>query len=49
MICKLFRQVNPGINPDVELQSALAAGGAAFVPAAIGEVRGSWMTPKARP
>lgn len=44
VICKLFRQVNPGINPDVELQSALAAGGAAFVPGAIGEVRGVWMT-----
>ncbi|MCI9856605.1 maltokinase N-terminal cap-like domain-containing protein [Microbacterium proteolyticum] len=49
VICKLFRQVNPGINPDVELQSALAAGGAAFVPAAIGEVRGSWMTPEGVP
>ncbi|MFJ4039167.1 aminoglycoside phosphotransferase [Microbacterium sp. NPDC090007] len=49
VICKLFRQVNPGINPDVELQSALAAGGAAFVPAAIGEVRGSWTTPEGVP
>ncbi|MGC0370488.1 maltokinase N-terminal cap-like domain-containing protein [Microbacterium sp. SLBN-111] len=42
VICKLFRQVNAGVNPDVELQSALAAGGATFVPAAIGEVRGTW-------
>ena len=42
VICKLFRQVNPGINPDVELQAALAAGGATFVPAAVGEVRGTW-------
>ncbi|WP_396644669.1 aminoglycoside phosphotransferase [Microbacterium sp.] len=42
VICKLFRQVNAGINPDVELQSALAAGGATFVPAAIGEIRGTW-------
>lgn len=49
IICKLFRQVNPGINPDVELQSALAAGGAEFVPAAIGEVRGSWITPEGVP
>lgn len=49
VICKLFRQVNPGINPDVELQSALAAGGAAFVPGAIGEVRGVWMTPEGVP
>ncbi|MDQ1083869.1 MULTISPECIES: phosphotransferase [Microbacterium] len=49
VICKLFRQVNPGINPDVELQSALAAGGASFVPAAIGEVRGSWITPEGVP
>lgn len=42
VICKLFRPVNAGINPDVELQSALAAGGATFVPAAIGELRGTW-------
>lgn len=42
VICKLFRQVHAGINPDVELQSALAAGGATFVPSAIGEVRGTW-------
>uniref|UniRef100_UPI0025E38A27 maltokinase N-terminal cap-like domain-containing protein n=1 Tax=uncultured Microbacterium sp. TaxID=191216 RepID=UPI0025E38A27 len=49
VICKLFRQVNPGINPDVELQSALAAGGAAFVPGAIGEIRGVWMTPEGVP
>ena len=42
VICKLFRRVNPGTNPDVELQSALAAGGAAFVPAAVGEVSGTW-------
>ena len=44
VICKLFRQVNVGINPDVELQAALAAGGATFVPAAIGEVQGAWTT-----
>jgi len=44
VICKLFRQVNAGLNPDVELPSALAAGGATFVPAAIGEVRGTWTT-----
>ncbi|MEV8239057.1 phosphotransferase [Microbacterium testaceum] len=42
VICKLFRQVNGGRNPDVELPSALAAGGATFVPAAIGELRGTW-------
>jgi len=42
VICKLFRQVNAGLNPDVELPSALAAAGATFVPAAIGEVRGTW-------
>ncbi|MEX0151262.1 maltokinase N-terminal cap-like domain-containing protein [Microbacterium sp. LMI1-1-1.1] len=45
VICKLFRQVNPGVNPDVELQSALAAGGARFVPASVGEVHGTWTTP----
>lgn len=45
VICKLFRQVNPGVNPDVELQTALAAAGAAFVPASVGEVRGTWHAP----
>jgi trehalose synthase-fused probable maltokinase len=49
IICKLFRQVNTGINPDVELQSALAAGGAAFVPAAIGEIRGRWTAADGEP
>ncbi|MDF2665929.1 MAG: uncharacterized protein K0R81_1779 [Microbacterium sp.] len=45
VICKLFRQVNSGVNPDVELPTALAAAGATFVPAAIGEVRGTWASP----
>ncbi|KTR91130.1 hypothetical protein NS220_14805 [Microbacterium testaceum] len=49
VICKLFRQVNGGVNPDVELPTALAAAGATFVPAAIGEVRGKWASPEGVP
>jgi trehalose synthase-fused probable maltokinase len=49
VICKLFRQVNAGLNPDVELPSALAAAGATFVPAAIGEVRGTWTSSSGGP
>lgn len=45
VICKVFRQVNPGVNPDVELQSALAAAGARYVPRSLGEVRGTWRSP----
>lgn len=49
VICKLFRQANGGVNPDVELPTALAAAGATFVPAAIGEVRGTWTSPEGTP
>lgn len=42
VICKLFRQVGIGVNPDIELQSALALAGARFVPPVIGTVEGEW-------
>lgn len=42
VICKIFRQVHPGLNPDIELQTALSASGCRFVPAVVGHVDGSW-------
>lgn len=42
VICKLFRQVHPGVNPDIELQTAIAAAGSSSVPAAIGSLEGTW-------
>lgn len=42
VICKVFRQIQPGLNPDIELQSALAAAGSPYVPRSIGSVEGQW-------
>lgn len=42
VICKLFRQLNPGVNPDIELQTALTAAGSRHVPRALGHVDASW-------
>ncbi|MFG6476362.1 aminoglycoside phosphotransferase [Microbacterium sp. P06] len=42
VICKLFRQVHPGLNPDIELQTALADNGSTSVPQAIGSLEGTW-------
>ncbi len=42
VICKVFRQLHPGLNPDIELSSALAASGSPHVPRAIGSVEGKW-------
>ncbi|WP_231735135.1 maltokinase N-terminal cap-like domain-containing protein [Microbacterium hominis] len=42
VICKVFRRLHPGINPDIELQSALAAAGSAHVPPVIGHLDGEW-------
>ncbi|MFT4135745.1 maltokinase N-terminal cap-like domain-containing protein [Microbacterium sp.] len=42
IIAKLFRQVHAGLNPDVELTSALAAAGSPFVARAIGAIEGEW-------
>ena len=42
IICKVFRQLHPGLNPDIELQTALADAGSPHVPPAIGSVEGAW-------
>ncbi|WP_345803057.1 phosphotransferase [Microbacterium sp. AZCO] len=42
VICKVFRQLHPGLNPDIELTTALAAAGSLHVPPAIGSVEGRW-------
>jgi predicted trehalose synthase len=42
VICKLFRQVHPGLNPDIELQTALADNGSSSVPQAVGSLEGTW-------
>ena len=42
LIGKVFRVLHAGINPDVEIQEALAAGGCARVPAPLGDLSGTW-------
>ncbi|SFN59624.1 maltokinase N-terminal cap-like domain-containing protein [Mycetocola miduiensis] len=42
VICKVFRALHHGENPDVVLQSALAAAGSHSVPHSIGCVEGEW-------
>lgn len=42
IICKVYRQLHPGLNPDIELPTALAAAGSVHVPRAIGWVEGTW-------
>jgi len=45
IIAKLYRQLHPGTNPDIELQSALSAAGCRHVPPVIGSVEGTWPSP----
>jgi maltokinase len=42
VICKVFRALHHGENPDVVLQAALAASGSLNVPHSIGAVVGEW-------
>ena len=42
IICKVYRQLHVGDNPDVTLQTALAASGSPHVPASVGAVVGEW-------
>ena len=45
VIVKVFRILSPGDNPDITVQSALAAAQSPFVPASIGHVTGAWTDP----
>lgn len=45
IICKVYRQLHAGLNPDIELPTALAAAGSVHVPRAVGWVEGSWPDP----
>ena len=47
VICKVFRVIADGHNPDVAVQSALALAGSRFVPEPIGTVSGDWTDPPA--
>lgn len=42
IICKVFRTLHDGENPDVELESALSAAGSAHVPRAVGSLSAEW-------
>lgn len=42
LIVKLFRRLHPGVNPDVELQSALSGAGSPFVAPFAGALTGQW-------
>lgn len=42
IIAKVFRQLHPGMNPDIELQSALTAAASPHVPASLGSLEGEW-------
>jgi predicted trehalose synthase len=46
VICKLFRVLSDGQNPDVVVQSALSDAGSRLVPRAVGSVSGSWNDPR---
>lgn len=42
VVIKVFRKLEDGPNPDVELQAALSAAGTRHVPRHVGALRGSW-------
>jgi maltokinase len=42
IICKVYRQLHHGENPDVTLQTALAVSGSPHVPSSVGDVVGEW-------
>ncbi|WP_051972942.1 hypothetical protein [Cryobacterium sp. MLB-32] len=42
VICKIFRTINPGANPDVVVQSALARADSRFIPEPVGYLAAEW-------
>ncbi|MDF8264938.1 1,4-alpha-glucan branching protein GlgB [Luteipulveratus flavus] len=42
LICKVFRVLHEGSNPDVEVQAVLSAAGSTQVPAMLGSLSGTW-------
>jgi trehalose synthase-fused probable maltokinase len=46
VICKVFRAISDGQNPDVVVQSALSDAGSRLVPRAVGNVTGVWRDPR---
>ena len=47
LIMKVFRKVSPGINPDIEMHTALAAAGSEHIATPVGWLEGSWSDPVA--
>ena len=45
LICKVFRMLHDGENPDVTVQGALSEGGSRRVPAMVGAVSARWPSP----
>ena len=46
VIMKVFRKVSPGLNPDIEVHSALAAAGSGHIALPLGWVEGTWVDPE---
>ncbi len=42
VICKIFRSLHHGENPDVTLTGAISAGGSSVVPRSVGHITGQW-------